>query len=58
MKTWIISGGGASAWEWENTSNVVKFDGVAAADAFVAERRAAGDRVVDDRGEPGGNVWD
>jgi len=58
--TWIISGHGGGAWEWANPKNRIGFASDAEADAFAAEREAAGDRIVDDRKATEGpfNVWD
>jgi len=53
-RVWIIAHDGSIAWKWTNTSRRVP---LADADAFKADREAAGDIVHDDRGKPFANVW-
>lgn len=54
-KTYVITHDGKTAWKWDKPSLRIPLDD---ADDWKAKMEAAGRTVVDDRGQPCGNVWD
>ena len=58
-RTFVINHAGSYAWQWSDSTNKIDLgDLPITVDQWKAKMEAAGYRVVDDRGKPGGNVWD
>ena len=54
-ETYVIDQTGEYAWQWDNPSNRIELTDP---DNWAANMRAAGYRIIDDRIQLCGNVWD
>lgn len=58
MATFVITHDGSRDWQWDKPSNVIHFSNSVEADAWKSRMETVGAKVVDDRGQPCGNVCD
>lgn len=54
-QTWVIDRDGHRAWLWTDPANYVRLSDP---DGWKSRMIASGHTIVDDRGQPCGNVWD
>ncbi len=55
----VITHDGQTAWEWNNPKNRIRMaDLSVTADEWKARMESVGIKIVDDRNQPAGNVWD
>jgi phage-related protein len=59
MTTFVITHDGQTAWQWDNPKNRINLADVSVStDEWKERMEEAGMKIVDDRNQPAGNVFD